>query len=408
MHVESKLIDLEYLNADYNLLSHLPESLTQLAALTELSVEANRITQLPSGLAVLTNLTRINVSKNPIPKLPLDFGMLRPTLRRLDIDLPLQLPPPEISSMGFPIIMRYLEDLLAAASSCHLEAMGLSLEAIPAEVVDLTQLTALLLAANSIHELHLGVCNMANLTELWLSSNDLERFPREACERLTALTALRLDRNRISVVPSQIGCLTNLVDLRLNDNDITILPLECGNLIRLASLILDVEDTVSPYPQICARGANISVDLRGLGLTTFPVEIYTIPSITAMVDLRGLGLTTFPVEIYTIPSITALHLDDNYLQARASFPSTWVEGGGFNALPPSLERLTALTELSVTNLQLQSLPFVLGAMTGLTDLRLTASRTMSNPPYEIVVQGTEVLLEFIKKSYQCVRRTGKP
>ena len=26
---------------------------------------------------------------------------------------------------------------------------------------------------------------------------------------------------------------------------------------RLASLVLDVEDMVSPYPQICARGANI-------------------------------------------------------------------------------------------------------------------------------------------------------
>ena len=86
----------------------------------------------------------------------------------------------------------------------------------------------------------------------------------------------------------------------------------------------------------------------------------------------------------------ALNLDDNYLQS----------------LPPSLERLTELTELSVTNLQLQSLPFVLGAMTGLTDLRLTASRTMSNPPYEIVVQGTEVLLGFIRKAYACVRRTG--
>ena len=41
------------------------------------------------------------------------------------------------------------------------------------------------------------------------------------------------------------------------------------------------------------------------------------------------------VEIYTLSSITALHLDDNNI----------------TSLPPSIERLTALTELTLTNLQ---------------------------------------------------------
>ena len=102
------------------------------------------------------------------------------------------------------------------------------------------------------------------------------------------------------------------------------------------------------------------------------------------------------VEIYTLSSITALHLDDNNI----------------TSLPPSIERLTALTELTLTNLQvcvptllllychctstyvrltcsvlqLQSLPFVMGAMTGLVKLSLSVSRMMRNPPYEIVMQ----------------------
>ena len=41
------------------------------------------------------------------------------------------------------------------------------------------------------------------------------------------------------------------------------------------------------------------------------------------------------MEIYTLSSITALHLDDNNI----------------TSLPPSIERLTALTELTLTNLQ---------------------------------------------------------
>ena len=111
---------------------------------------------------------------------------------------------------------------------------------------------------------------------------------------------------------------------------------------------------------------------------------------TRTVDLRGLGLTSFPVEIYTIPSITALHLDDNNL----------------TSLPPSVERLTDLTELTLTNLQLHSLPFVMGAMTNLRKLRLTVSRYMQNPPFEIVTQGTAVLLTYMHKCYMCVRTSG--
>lgn len=41
----------------------------------------------------------------------------------------------------------------------------------------------------------------------------------------------------------------------------------------------------------------------------------------------------------------------------------------------------------------------MGAMTSLTSLRLTASRRMTSPPYEIVAQGTDVLLTYLRKSF---------
>jgi len=243
-------------------------------------------------------------------------------------------------------LCRYLDDLRVAASTDRLELMGLGLRAVPAEVhtpartpcsmlhapcglcgaaappapgrgvpreadaltrwradarggdvqvCALTRLTALLLSSNAIRELALGVCGMQALTELWLSHNHLARFPREACERLTALTALRIDHNRIAVVPPQMGELTNLTDLRLHGNSVTILPLECGDLARLQTLHLDLDEMVSPYPEVCARGANIIVQyLRAIKAART----------SRVVDLRGLGLTSFPVEIYSIPSIT--------------------------------------------------------------------------------------------------------
>ena len=83
---------------------------------------------------------------------------------------------------------------------------------------------------------------------------------------------------------------------------------------------------VSPYPEICERGAKVIV-----------AYLFAIRKAreSKCVDLRALGLSTFPVEVYTLPSITALHLDDNSI----------------TQLPPSIERLSDLHELTLNNLQ---------------------------------------------------------
>ena len=121
------LESLEYMNADYNMLPELPDTLTTLTSLTELSLVGNQITALPNGLFVLTNLERINLRDNPITHLPLDFGEMS-TLRKLEIDLErLQLPPPAISCDGFPMISRYLTDLRESTRTKHLELMGMKL-----------------------------------------------------------------------------------------------------------------------------------------------------------------------------------------------------------------------------------------------------------------------------------------
>lgn len=378
----SKLMLLEYLNADHNLLSKLPASITTLTSLTELSLQNNRIEKLPYGLCVLTNLTRLSVANNPICELPLDFGLMRTSLRKLDIDIErLTMPPIEVSRGGLPIIMRYLADLKSAWTSGYLELMGMQLESIPKEITDITVLKRLLIDSNKIPELPLRLCELDSLTELWLSKNKLRKLPREVCEALTNLKSLRVNENRLAVLPMQIGRMSGLTDLRIHDNSITILPLEMGDLQNLNTVVLDVADMVSPYPEICERGARVIV--------AYLLAIRRARE-TKCVDLRALGLSTFPVEVYTLPSITALHLDDNSI----------------SMLPPSIERLSDLTELTLNNLQLQSLPFVMGAMTSLTSLRLTASRRMTSPPYEIVAQGTDVLLTYLRKSFVCVRATG--
>lgn len=94
----SLLQSIEYLNADYNKLAMIPDSITALTGLTELSIQHNLVDELPQGMYVLSQLRRLNVAYNKITRLPLDFGLMRTTLRRLDLEgNTIILPPTEIS-----------------------------------------------------------------------------------------------------------------------------------------------------------------------------------------------------------------------------------------------------------------------------------------------------------------------
>jgi Leucine-rich repeat (LRR) protein len=373
---------LEYLNADNNYLTQVPDSIKTLTSLTELSLKNNKISELLPGLATLTNLKKLYLSNNALTSLPMELALLRTTLRKLDLEgNALLMPPRYICASGVHAIMKYLEDLLLSKTSLFLEVVGAKLEGIPSEVLDLTHLERLLLDENEINEIPLRLCDIKQLVHLSLSRNRISAIPREVCESLLELQLLHLDNNEITVLPTQIGKLTKLEELWLQINSILILPLEVGNLTRLRSLTLDVSEMVSPTPEVCAHGTRaIIYYLRSIG----------VGQLTGAVDLRSQGLTAFPIEIFAISSLTALHLDDNHLVS----------------LPPSLERLTDLTELTLTRLRLTSLPYVLGACTGLTNLRIDASRRFRNPPYEVVMKGTAAVLDYLRRMYRCARDSG--
>ena len=58
------------------------------------------------------------------------------------------------------------------------------------------------------------------------------RCPRRS-RQLTSLRELRLDGNRLTALPPEIGQLTNLAALTLDGNQLTALPPEIGQLTSL-------------------------------------------------------------------------------------------------------------------------------------------------------------------------------
>ncbi|VDN56441.1 unnamed protein product [Dracunculus medinensis] len=77
--------------------------------------------------------------------------------------------------------------------------------------------------------------NMKYLTALFLNGNHLTRIPSEISQ-LEQLTTLDLSYNKLRSLPAELGDMISLCHLYLNMNQIRVLPYELGKLFRLQTL----------------------------------------------------------------------------------------------------------------------------------------------------------------------------
>lgn len=158
----------------------------------------------------------------------------------------------------------------------------------------------------ALTELPESLGNLDALEELDLGSNRLREIP-DSLGRLHALRTLRLHRNGIAVLPSSVSSLRSLRELSVGENQLRALPSGVGTLAALEEL-----------------HANDN-----------PLEV--IPeSIGLLRALRVLNVSRGPVADAARSSDSSA--DWNSRSARA---------GGLDALPRSLEALTALDTLHV-------------------------------------------------------------
>ena len=100
---------------------------------------------------------------------------------------------------------------------------------LPAEIVELKQLTHLYLGGNQLTMLPQEIGELKQLIHLYFTDNKLTTFPKEIGE-LKQLKELYLYNNQLMVLPLEIGELKQLKYLHLSDNQLTTLPAEIGEL----------------------------------------------------------------------------------------------------------------------------------------------------------------------------------
>jgi internalin A len=123
---------------------------------------------------------------------------------------------------------------------------------------------------------------------------------------------LRLDRNQLTSVPSEIGQLTELRELRLDRNQLTSLPPGIGQLTNLPVLWLDGNQLISLPPGIGQLTNLRELQLNGNQLASIPSEISRLKHLREL-HLNANRLSTVPRELALLPKETILQLADNPL-----------------------------------------------------------------------------------------------
>ncbi len=132
-----------------------------------------------------------------------------------------------------------------------------------------------------------------------------------------------------------------------------------------------------------ARDNTKQLDLSNNQLSTLPPEISQLSNLTWL-DLSNNQLSSLPPEFGQLSNLTWLDFSNNQL----------------SSLPPEFGQLSKLRELSLSNNRLSSLPPEISQLSKLTWLFLNNNPQLTSPTPEIVDQGVQAILTYLRKELQ--------
>jgi internalin A len=275
-------------------LTSVPESISQLANLTELYLDRNQLTSVPKELGNLANLTRLDLSHNQLISVPKELGNLA-NLTQLDL-----------SQNQLTTVPKELGNL-ANLTRLHLHQNQLT--SVPKELGNLVNLTLFSLSQNKLTTAPKELGKLANLTEIILSKNQLTTVPKEL-GNLANLTRLSLSFNQLTTMPKELGNLANLTDLFLDQNQLTTVPKELGNMTNLTRLSLSFNQ-LAKVPRELGQLANLTeLYLDKLRLKQIPDFVRELSKLKRL-DLTHNDLTELPAFLLDLANLKTLLIHGN-------------------------------------------------------------------------------------------------
>ncbi len=162
---------------------------------------------------------------------------------------------------------------------------------------------------NMLRSLPEIICRFNNLTELYLSGNQIVIL-EDFISILTSLKHLRIDRNELTTLTQHIGKLGNLTDLNLNNNQLVNLPESIGNLNLLDSLKL-AANKLNNLPDSLFNLTKLTyLDLSHNEIISLSEKVGNLDLLKNLF-LNGNKLTTLPASIVNLTSLEHIELSEN-------------------------------------------------------------------------------------------------
>ncbi|MBA2681600.1 MAG: leucine-rich repeat domain-containing protein, partial [Ktedonobacteraceae bacterium] len=267
-----------------------------------------------------------------------------------------------------------------------LDLSHLGLTLLPPELGSLSHLQVLSLHINQLTHVPIELGLLSNLQVLYLGVNQLTHVPIELAH-LPHLQKLYLFNNQLTQVSIELGHFSNLQVLNLGDNQLTHVPVELGLLSHLQELFLN-NNQLTHVPVELAHLSHLhTLDLGTNQLTQVLVELAHLSHLQKLY-LHTNQLTQVPVELGQLSNLRELYLYNNQL----------------TQVPVEFGYLSNLRMLDLRNNQLTQIPIELAHLSNLQEIYLENNPILTPPP-EIVTQGTQAILTFLRElQLQSVRR----
>jgi Leucine-rich repeat (LRR) protein len=214
---------IEDLNLNNMGLTDFPSEIESLPNLKALYLHNNKLSELPKEIKNLQNLTYLGLKNNKLNSLPKQIGKLS-NLILLDLYGNDSL---DITSLS-DAFKNYPRDITIINQDWYPDNFDSSSLFItipiqnnfPSEILNITNLSKLILSNYQLTDVPPEIENLTNLTELILFRCQITNIPPEI-GNLTNLTVLNLFYNKITSLPPEIKNLTNLKELNLGGNNIS-------------------------------------------------------------------------------------------------------------------------------------------------------------------------------------------
>lgn len=241
-----------------------------------------------------------------------------------------------------------------------LELKGRMLRFVPEAFGNLATLTFIDLSNNQLEALPDSIAGLTNLEALYLSSNMLISLP-DSLGLLKSLKVLNVSANKLKALPDRISRCIALIELDASFNQLAYLPTNIGNeLVNLQKFFVHLNK-----------------------LRSLPSSICEMESLRVL-DVHFNELRSLPLAIGKLQNLEILNASSNF--------------SDLTTIPNTIGDLTNLVDLDLSNNQIKELPCSFGRLNNLKKLNLDQNPLVI-PPQEIVQQGLDAVLEYMKKRW---------